>query len=225
MATDPRRQGNVRAPRAILATLIAGSLLTGCASTGAIQGRVRLPRDPKSTGAAKRSTPAKSAARSLTTEAVILAWRESDTRPDPASERERVRVVQSGGRFIPRLVVVPPGATIEFENKDRVYHNVFSVSPIARFDLGNYAPGQVRHAPFARAGVAHVFCELHPNEVVYVVVSPDRWQTQPTANGSFTFPKVPRGTYLVRAFHPALGDVTKRVKVEAKKTALISFGS
>lgn len=219
MATNPRRQWNARAPRAILATLIAGSLLGGCAGTGAIQGRVRLPRETKSV--AKRSAPA--ADKSLTTEAVILAWRESDEKPEPSAER--VRVFQSGGRFMPRLIVVPPGTTIEFENKDRVYHNAFSVTPRARFDVGRYAPGQVREATFAREGVVHVFCELHPKEVIYVVVAPDRWHTQPAANGSFTFPKVPRGTYLVRAWHPALGDVTKRVTVEPKKTAKLSFGS
>lgn len=217
MSTDPRRQWNARAPRAFLAIVIAGSLLAGCASTGAIQGRVRLPKGPR--------PAAKSAARSLTTEAVVMACRESDAPPDPPDSTERVHVVQSGGRFVPRLVVVPPGATVEFENRDHVFHNAFSVSPAMRFDLGNYAPGQTRTATFARAGVIHVFCELHPNEVVYVVVTPDRCWTKPAANGEFSFPKVPCGTYLVRAFHPALGDVTKRVKVEPRKTALISFGS
>lgn len=221
MATYPRRQWTARAPRAFLAVLIAGSVLAGCASTGAIQGKVRLPRDAKSVGAKKR--PAPSVDKSLTTEAVILAWRESDEKPEASAER--VRVFQSGGRFMPRLIVVPPGTTIEFENKDRIYHNAFSITPKARFDVGRYAPGQVREATFAREGVVHVYCELHPKEVIYVVVAPDRWHTQPAENGSFTFPRVPRGTYLVFAWHPALGAVTKRVIVEPRKTARLSFGS
>jgi plastocyanin len=184
---------------------LALALLAGCARTGAIQGRIRIAGQP---------APA---------DAVVLAWRETDERATPSGDR--IRILHSRGRFVPRLVVVPPGTTLEFENRDRVYHNVFSVSPAARFDLGGIAPGQVRERVFDRQGVVHVYCELHPKEAAWVVVAPEHFSTQAAADGAFAFEKVPPGTYLVRAFHPALGDVTRRVKVEPKKTAVLRLGS
>ena len=188
--------------RAALAIALAGSLFAGCASRGAITGRVRLPREqPK--------------------DVVVMAWLEDGT-PPPAPV-ERAHVVQAHGRFEPRVLVVEAGTTVEFENKDRIFHKVFSITPAARFALGAYRPGEVRESAFARAGVIQVYCELHPKEVLYVVVVPDRWHTRPAPDGAFAFDRLPRGSYLLRAWHPAFGNVTQRVEVPAKHPAILSF--
>jgi plastocyanin len=200
---QPRLLHGLRPARPILALGTALGLLAGCASTGTIQGRVGFVNTP----------PA---------ETVVLAWPEAGARP--ALSHERVQVVIRGGRFTPPVVVVRPGATVEFDNRDQVFHVPFSVSPTMPFHLGRCAPGRPGEVTFAQPGVVEVFCELHPAEALYIVVAPDRWYTRPAADGTFVLSGLPGGKYLVRAWTPALGDVTRRVEVAAGRPARVRFG-
>lgn len=197
------RPSRTRAARLAALVLAAASLaLGGCAGRGAITGRVRMPHDrPK--------------------DVVVMAWLEDGS--PPPMPLERARVVQAAGRFEPRVLVVEAGTTVEFENRDRVFHRPFSVSPTTRFTLGPTRPGEIRTSSFARAGVVEVFCELHPREVLYVVVVPGRWHARPAPDGAFAFERLPRGSYLLRAWHPARGQVTRRVEVPLKSPALLTF--
>ena len=43
--------------------------------------------------------------------------------------------------FVPHLLAITTGTTVDFPNSDRIYHNVFSLSKTDRFDLGRYAQG------------------------------------------------------------------------------------
>ncbi|HWW94434.1 MAG TPA: hypothetical protein VN375_13795, partial [Vicinamibacteria bacterium] len=47
-------------------------------------------------------------------------------------------MAMKGKNFIPRVVVVPVGGTVEFPNQDSIFHNVFSLSGENRFDLDLY---------------------------------------------------------------------------------------
>lgn len=58
--------------------------------------------------------------------------------PDPGA---RPRLAQQDQSFVPRVVAVPAGGVVDFLNLDPIYHNVFSVSPAKRFDLGRYGRG------------------------------------------------------------------------------------
>ena len=189
-------------PGLILAGALAALLLAGCASRGAIVGRVRMPAErPK--------------------DVVVMAWLEDGSRPAPPARR--ARVVQARGRFEPGVLVVEAGTTVEFENRDRVFHKVFSVTPKARFALAPHRPGEVRESAFAKPGVVQVYCELHPREMLHVVVVPDRWHARPAADGAFAFSDLRPGNYMLRAWHPVLGDVTQRIEVPAKRPAVLTF--
>ena len=226
MTVGLEKNRSTRHARALLCIAVGGALLAGCAGTGSIQGRVHVPAEPAPATPA-RPSPSSGAvgASNDATEAVIMAWPEAGAPAAPlVGAGGRVRVVQAGGRFVPRVLVILPGTTVEFANRDHVYHSAFSISPPTPFDVGKYAPGQVRRMRFDQVGVLKVFCELHPSEVIYIVVAPDRWYTRPAADGDFVLLHVPPGTYLVRAWHPALADVTERVEVSAKHSATINFG-
>ena len=189
-------------PALTLAGALAVLLLAGCASRGAIVGHVRMPANqPK--------------------DVVVMAWLEDGSPPPPPTLR--ARVVQARGRFEPRILVVEAGTTVEFENQDKVFHKVFSVTPEARFTLAPHRTGEVRESAFPRAGVVQVYCEFHPREVLHVVVVPDRWHTRPAPDGAFAFDRLPHGSYMLRAWHPALGVVTQRIEVPAKHPAVLSF--
>jgi len=57
-------------------------------------------------------------------------------RPQPV--KNKPQVFQRDLAFVPDVTVVTVGSTVEFPNQDRVFHNIFSVSEPAKFDLGLY---------------------------------------------------------------------------------------
>jgi len=79
-------------------------------------------------------------------------------------------LAQKDKQFIPHLLVVPTGASVEFPNLDPFFHNVFSLFNGKRFDLGLYESGSSRSVRFDREGVSYIFCNIHP-EMGAVVLS------------------------------------------------------
>ena len=53
---------------------------------------------------------------------------------------------------MPAVMVVPVGSTVDFPNQDAIFHNVFSLSPPAPFDLGLYRAGDTKKRTFAQRG-------------------------------------------------------------------------
>ena len=121
--------------------------------------------------------------------------------------------------FIPRVLAIAAGTTVEFRNADRIYHNAFSISPAKRFDLGKYAPGQHRTVTFERPGIVNVFCDLHPAESGFILVVPNSFYVHADPSGAFALPKLPPGTYVVTAWHPRFGERKTRVELTASADA------
>ena len=186
---------------AIRGWVVACLLVAGDAYAGVVRGHVHLPRR-----AAK--------ADSTLTEAVVYV----DPLPDAllrkwANQTPTMRIIQQDRRFLPRVVAVPAGTTVRFQNRDDVYHNVFSVSPAKKFDIGKYPPHAVNQVTFDRPGVVNLFCDIHPKMAAYVLVLPHRFFTRPERDGVFSLPPLPAGSYTVRAWHPAYGRIAKRVQM------------
>lgn len=199
-------------PAALPAALAVALALAGCATTapcptGTISGRVRFDDGP---GSATRGV-------------VVMAWPETPPAGHEPLSHGRARVEIDAGRFAPATLLVAAGTSVEFRNRDQVFHIPFSRSPAGAFELGRCAPGDVHVVKFDQAGVIQVYCALHPLESMTVVVTPDGFRARPAADGSFTFRNVPYGTYLVRAWHPAEGELTRRVEVGPRGPALVSL--
>ena len=88
--------------------------------------------------------------------------------PPPKSE---AILEQENEKFAPRLLPIVAGQSVSFPNRDRLYHNVFSVSPSTSFDLGQYkATDPPRSQVFPTPGLVPVYCNIHPDMISYVVV-------------------------------------------------------
>lgn len=129
---------------------------------------------------------------------------------------QTAQVVQQNRRFTPRVTAISVGSTVAFLNRDDVYHNVFSVSPIKRFDIGKYPPQAINQVTFSRPGVVNLFCDIHPRMAAYVLVLPHRLFVRPKPDGSYELPKLPQGTYTVLAWHPSFGRVSRKVVVPSR---------
>ena len=123
------------------------------------------------------------------------------------------RIVQKDRKFAPRVLAIPAGTQVEFQNLDRVYHNAFSVSTARRFDLGKYPPGRTDTVKFERAGVINLHCDIHPDMMGFIVVTPNHAYARPDSLGRFALPKLPPGPYTVRVWHPRRGEIRRAIDV------------
>jgi plastocyanin len=130
---------------------------------------------------------------------------------------------QQDRSFTPDLVVVPAGSTVSFPNMDPIFHNVFSLSKVKAFDLGNYPKDHTRTVTFAKPGIVFVGCHLHANMSAVIVVTPNRWGTSADPEGHFSLRDVPPGTYTVVAWHKSAGFFRKKIEVTAGRNATVDF--
>ena len=135
----------------------------------------------------------------------------------------KASIEQRDRRFAPDLVVIPKGSAISFPNFDPIFHNVFSLSKVKSFDLGNYPDGQSRTVTFPSPGLVAVYCHLHSNMSATIVVAPNRWATKADGKGGFMLADVPAGTYSVVAWHKTAGTFRKTIVIGEKHDADVSF--
>ena len=86
-----------------------------------------------------------------------------------ASAEEHV-VAQKDKAFSVSEIVVKVGDVVSFLNSDPFFHNIFSLSDSATFDLGSYPAGESRGFEFTEAGVVEIECAIHPRMRMKVTV-------------------------------------------------------
>jgi hypothetical protein len=126
------------------------------------------------------------------------------------------RIVQRGHTFAPHALALVAGSQAEFMNLDRVYHNAFSVSSAQRFDIGKYPPGRADTVLFEHPGVVNLHCDIHPEEIGFIVVVPNHAFARPDSLGVFALPKLPPGNYTVHAWHPRRGEMKRAFAVPGR---------
>lgn len=136
-------------------------------------------------------------------------------------DREPGRAVmdQRNETFLPRLLAVQTGTTVDFPNSDSTYHNVFSLSRARRFDLGRYAAGRTKSVRFDRPGVVRVFCDIHSHMSAFVVVFNHPYFRVTDADGRFRIDNVPPGTYTVVGWYDGEARTQRSVTVTAGAVA------
>lgn len=122
----------------------------------------------------------------------------------PSTSGSRLQLAQKNKAFVPHLLVVQVGSTVEFPNLDPFFHNVFSQFNGKRFDLGLYESGSSRSVHFDRPGISYIFCNIHPEMSAVVVSVPTPYFAMSTAAGNLTIHDVVPGTYMMHVW--AMGN-------------------
>jgi plastocyanin len=118
----------------------------------------------------------------------------------PDSEPQRATMDQRNETFVPHVLAITVGTTVDFPNSDNTYHNVFSLrSP--RFDLGRYAAGRSKSVRFDRPGIVRVFCEIHSHMSAFILVFNHRYFAVTAADGRYQIARVPPGRYTLVAWN------------------------
>jgi plastocyanin len=144
----------------------------------------------------------------------------------PAARMESRRhgsMAQRDEHFVPHVLPVVQGATVDFPNQDDVYHNVFSLSAAAGFDLGRYPKGTSRSFTFVKPGTVQVFCHIHSDMSATILVLTNPYFTQPDDDHHYVIDDVPEGDYTIVGWHQRVKPITRRIHVAAGQTTVLDF--
>jgi plastocyanin len=141
----------------------------------------------------------------------------------PAVGNRRLAIAQHDETFVPHVLPVLRGSTVEFPNEDPVFHNVFSLSSSRSFDLGRYPHGTSKSVRFDRPGTVQVFCHIHSDMSAVVLVLDNPFFTIPAAPGRYAIDDVPVGDYQLVAWHERIKPIIRRVRVSAGETTTLDL--
>jgi plastocyanin len=130
---------------------------------------------------------------------------------------------QRNQTFVPHVLAITTGTTVEFPNSDRIYHNVFSLSRTARFDLGRYAVGRSKSVRFDRPGIVRVFCDIHSHMNAFILVFTHRFFAVTDASGRYRIENVPPGSYSAVAWNEGTMSDPRPVTVGDGAVAELDF--
>ena len=214
---------------AIVLLTIAGSVVarpSAAPPAGRVEGYVRLTAAgvhavPSGVYPSRRVVAPTSSNTSETSNVVVFI-------KDAPPRREtlpalRATIAQKDEEFVPRVVAITSGSTVEFPNFDPYFHNVFSLSRSANFDLGRFPRGDSRIRKFTSAGLVKVYCHIHSHMSASIMVFDHDYFTIPDAEGAFALDGVAPGTYLLSAWHERIGESTSQIKVDPGGVARVEF--
>jgi plastocyanin len=214
---------------AAAAAAVASTLYTAPAAqereTGTLAGHVRLAtrvRRPLPTSAyPSRTIGAYAPAAAPETRNVVVYLKDPGARGELPRMRGEIR--QRNETFTPHVVAITRGSTVDFPNDDPFFHNVFSLSSAATFDLGRYARGRIQSQTFTRAGLVKVYCHIHSHMSATILVLDQPYFAVPAVDGSFELPNVPAGQHTVVGWHERVGEQSVSAVVVPGHTTVVDL--
>jgi plastocyanin len=127
---------------------------------------------------------------------------------------------QKGLKFVPHVLVVVKGTTVDFLNSDATGHNVYwpavSGNKKLAHNLGTWPQGQIKSFQFNDPGAAPLLCNVHPEMSGYVVVAPTPYFGVSDKEGNFEIKNVPPGHYTLMTWSEEGKPTTQAVDVAAE---------
>ena len=150
---------------------------------------------------------------------IVVAVQTSDGRPlagavltihsltgnDPPGVPVNAIMDQVNRAFVPDLLVIPAGSTVEFPNSDSVSHQIYSFSAARKFQLPLYRGKPYPPVHFDQVGLVTLGCNIHDSMLAYVLVTDAPYFGRTNATGSWSV-DVARGTYRVTVWHPRMQE-------------------
>jgi plastocyanin len=126
---------------------------------------------------------------------------------------KKERVSQHKAVFVPHILPVVKGTTVEWPNDDEIFHNVFSFSETKSFDLGLYKGREGKPVTFDTPGRVDVFCSIHSSMNCVVLVLENPFFATTNEKGNYVISNVPPGTYQLKAWHERLPSQRRKIIV------------
>jgi len=182
---------------AVVAALVSILVVCAVGNAATVTGRVELvfSQDPK--------------VRKHSDYSGVVVWLEPVSGVPVIPVRARhAEMVQKDKTFLPHVLAVTVGTTVDFPNNDPIFHNAFSNYNGQIFDIGLYPPGTTRSIAFRKEGVVRVFCNIHPSMSAVIAVLRSPYFAVSNKSGAVQIANVPPGTYRVHVFHERATEQT-----------------
>ncbi len=128
-------------------------------------------------------------------------------------EPQHATLDQRNEAFIPHVLAITVGTTVDFPNSDHTYHNVFSISKTKSFDLGHYAAGHSKAVRFDRPGIVRVFCEIHSHMSAFILVFSHEYFAVTGPDGRYQIGRLPPGRYVLNAWNEGAVRESRQITV------------
>ena len=113
---------------------------------------------------------------------------------------------QQSRRFVPEVLTVDTGATVDFPNSDAVSHQVYSFSTPKRFQLPLYKGRPQAPVVFDKPGLVVLGCNIHDQMAGYVVVTDSPYHDETDEHGIAQLGSAPAGRFRLRIWSPRIVD-------------------
>jgi plastocyanin len=191
--------------------------------SGRISGRVLVPGSPAPAARPAVADLTASPAPPIDRRRVVVYLEAAPRQAFSELQPGRARMDQRGQQFVPHVLAVTAGTTVEFPNNDKTFHNVFSLSRVRTFDLGRFAPGRTGSVRFNRPGIVPIFCDIHAHMSSYVLVFGHPFFAVSDENGRYSIEDVPAGDYSLAVWSELGGTPPRRVSVRDGAIAEANF--
>jgi len=138
---------------------------------------------------------------------VIVTVTPTDHPAGPAPPAPATAVMDQRNRaFVPRVLVVGVGTSVDFPNNDSVSHQVYSFSPAKRFQLPLYKGAHHPPVTFDRDGLVVLGCNIHDEMAGYIYVTASPFFGTTDAGGELQLRDLPAGEYRITLWSPLIAD-------------------
>ena len=198
----------------VIAAVLLVALARFALAQASIEGRVELPKTKAAPLVTKRYEIVSKGGVLATNPPLAVVYLEGAPAKSGSLPLKQVR--QKDLSFVPTLLPVETGTTVEFPNEDDTYHNIFSYSPTKRFDLGRYRPDErpIPSVVFDKAGLVTLRCDIHEHMRGLILVLDTSHFATTDPDGHFRLTNLPAGKYILKAWIDS--RTTKEQPVELK---------
>jgi len=192
-------------------------------ASAAVEGRVELPKSRSAPVQAKRYEIVTKGGVLSTQPPVAVVYLEGAF-SRPASLRMK-EVTQKDLTFVPAILQIQVGTTVEFPNLDDTYHNIFSYSPAKRFDLGRYRPEErpIPSVIFDKPGLITLRCDIHEHMRGLILIVNTPYFVMSDSAGHFRLDGLPAGHYTLKAWIDSRTTREKPIDLKSGQTLHVDF--
>jgi len=219
-----------------LAVFVALTAASAQPSGGTVSGKISYegtPAKPRPIDMSKEPSCAKQYAAPLKTETVVTGPNNalenvviyiSAGAPDEAAPSQVAVSAQKGCRYVPHVVVLQVNQELKITNEDQTLHNVHAQATSNReWNLSQTQGAAPIIQKFDKPEFISVKCNVHPwMSGVFAVVKNSHYAIS-AADGGFTLPNLPPGTYTITAHHESYGEQSQVVTITGNEKKSVNF--